>query len=122
VAELLACAADRRRVHDRHELLEVLRQQPVEQRFVAILERGKADVLLQVIRLAAHVLELQGDLLIDCRDARRQQAAQRERVTLLLREGRVLVEQGARDELATALAHGPCFAAYGRPRAVQGVS
>ena len=102
MAELLAGAADRWRVDDRHELLEVLRQQPVEERLVAILERGKADVVLQLVALAADVLELERDLLLDGRDARRQEPAQAERVALGLGEGGVLVEQPVADQRAAA--------------------
>ena len=53
VAELLARPADRRRVDDRQELLEVLGEQPVEERRVAVLERGQADVLLERRRSCA---------------------------------------------------------------------
>ena len=63
VAELLARPPDRRRVDDRQELLEVLGEEPVEQRRVAILERGQPDVLLERVVLAAEVLELELDLL-----------------------------------------------------------
>ena len=47
VAELLAGAPDGRRVDDRQQLLEVLGQDPVEERGVAVLERRQADVLLE---------------------------------------------------------------------------
>ena len=59
VAELLAGPADGRRVDDRHELLEVLEEHAVEERLVAVLQRGQADVALEVVALAADVLELQ---------------------------------------------------------------
>ena len=36
-AELLARQADGRRVHDRHHLLHILRQDPIKQAFVTIL-------------------------------------------------------------------------------------
>src|SRR5439155_9548337 len=57
VTELLARPSDGRGVDDWQELLGMLGQEPVEQRRVAILERGQADVLLQRIVLAAEVLE-----------------------------------------------------------------
>ena len=56
---------DGRRVDDRHELLEVLDEDPVEEGLVAVLERRQADVALEVVALAADVLELQADLLLD---------------------------------------------------------
>ena len=52
VAELLAGAPDGRRVDDRQEFLEVLREQSVEQRGVAILEGGHPDVALERVVLA----------------------------------------------------------------------
>ena len=95
VAELLAGAPDRRRVDDRQELLEVLREQSIEQRRVAVLERGEPDVALQVVVLDAQVLELEGDLLLDRQDAVREQAAEVERVAFVGREGEVLGQQAA---------------------------
>ena len=95
VAELLAGAADGRRVDDRQELVEVLGEQPVEQRRVAVLERGQADVLLERVVLDPDVLELEVDLLLDREDAVREQATQPERVALGGREGEVLRQQAA---------------------------
>ena len=83
VAELLAGAPDRRRVDDRQELLEVLGEEAVEERRVAVLERGQADVPLERVVLAAQVLELELDLLLDGQDAVGEQAAQVERVALV---------------------------------------
>ena len=59
VAELLAGETDRRGVDDRQELLEVLDEQPVEERLVAVLESGQSDVPLEVIGLAPDVLQLE---------------------------------------------------------------
>ena len=98
VAELLAGAPDRRRVDDRQELLEVLREQPVEQRRVAVLERRHPDVALERVVLAAQVLELELDLLLDGQDAVGQQAAQPEGVALVVGEGEVLGQQPAAEE------------------------
>ena len=103
VAELLAGPPDRRRVDDRQELLGVLREQPVEERRVAILERRQADVLLERVRLPAEVLELQLDLLIDRQDAVREEPDEPERGPLVGWEGEVLrqepgPEQGRRPE------------------------
>ena len=98
VAELLARPADGRRVDDRQELLEVLREQPVEQRRVAVLERRHPDVALERVVLVVEVLELELDLLVDGQDAVGQQAAQPERVALVLAEGEVLGQQPAAEE------------------------
>ncbi len=102
VAELLAGKADGRRVDDRQELLEVLDEEPVEQGLVAVLEGGQPDVPLEVVGLAPDVLELQGDLLVDRRHARRQQTVQAEGVALAGREGRALVEERMRHQLVPA--------------------
>ena len=102
VAELLAGEADGRRVDDRQELLEVLDEEPVEERLVAILERGQADVPLEVVGLAADVLELEPDLLVDRRHAWRQQAVQAEGVALAVGECRALVQQRISDQIVPA--------------------
>ena len=98
VAELLARAADRRRVDDREELLEVLGEEPVEQRRVAVLERGEPDVALQVVGLDPEMLELEVDLLVDREDAVGEEAAQPERLALGGREREVLREQSIPEE------------------------
>ena len=98
VAELLARPPDGRRVDDRQELLEVLGEHPVEQRRVAVLERGEADVLLERVGLDPQVLELELDLLVDRQDPVGQQAAQAERLALVRREGQVLGQQPGAEE------------------------
>ena len=102
VAELLAGAPDGRGVHDRQQLLQVLGQDPIEERRVPVLERGEADVLLERIVLPAQPLQLEGDLLLDGHDVVRQQAAQAERVALVRREGEVLGEQPVGEERRAA--------------------
>ena len=89
---------DRRRVDDRQELLEVVGEQPVEERRVAVLERGEADVLLERVGLDPQVLELELDLLLDRQDAGREEAAQPERLALVDREREVLGEQPAAEQ------------------------
>ncbi len=105
MAELLAREADRRRVDDRQELLEIVDEQPVEQGLVAVLERREADVALEVVGLAPDVLQLEGDLLVDRRHARRQQAVEAEGIPLAGGEGRALVEQWLCDKRVTATPH-----------------
>ena len=92
MAEALARQAHGGRVHDGQELFEMVGQDPEEERLVAVLQRHEPDVPLEGIRLAADVLELEGDLLLDPQDLRREEAAQAERIPLLEREGGVLVE------------------------------
>ncbi len=65
VAVLLAGAPDGGRVDDGQELGEVLRQQPVEQRRVAVLECREPDVALERVVLDPQVLQLQLHLLVD---------------------------------------------------------
>ena len=78
VAELLARPTHGGRVDDGHELLDVLHEEPVEERLVAVLQGRQADVLLELVGLAPHVLELQGHLLLDGAHARWEQPAQAE--------------------------------------------
>ena len=80
----------------------MIRQQAVEEGRVAILQRGQADVLLECVVLAAHVLPLQFDLLLDRLDLVRQQTSQPEGLTLVLAKGEVLGEEaGAQQSGAT---------------------
>ena len=104
MAELLAGAPDRRCVDDRQELLQVLGQHAVEQGLVPILERRQADETLEVVGLAACVLELERDLLLDRHHPGGQQPPEGERVAFLVGEGHALVEQGLADEVPTATA------------------
>ncbi len=110
VAELLAREADRRGVDDREELFEVFDEQPVEQGLVAVLESRQSDVAFQVVVLAADVLQLERELLIDRRHTRRDQAVQAMAVSLPCRERRALVEQWLCDQVAPA----PCREVTGR--------
>ena len=73
-------------------------EQPVEQRRVAVLERGQPDVLLERVVLDPEVLELEVDLLIDRQHAIRQQPAEPERVPFGRWEGQVLRQQAAAKE------------------------
>ena len=68
-------------------------QQPVEERLVAVLQRGETDVLLEIVTLAAEMLQLEGDLLLDCHGSPRQQAAKSECRSLVLGESSVLVDR-----------------------------
>jgi len=102
MAELAARLADRRRVDDRGEFLQMIDEQPVEQGLVAVLQRREADVLLQVGRLGPQMLKLKRDLLLDRGAAPGQQPAQAEFRALCLGKCRVLVEQRPAKDLGTA--------------------
>ena len=104
VAELLAGAPDRRRVDDRQELLQVFGQHPVEQGLVPILERRQADETLEIVGLAADVLELERDLLLDRHDPGGQQPRSENASRSSSEKAISLVEQGLADEVPTATA------------------
>ena len=93
VAELLAGEADRRRVDDRHHLVRVLHDQPVEERLVAVLQCLDQDVLRERRLQAMEVLQHTRDLVFLRADVRRQQSAQSERVALRAGERRALVQR-----------------------------
>ena len=99
VAELLAGLAHGRGVDHRHELLEVVGQEPVEERRVAVLQGRQADVLLERVLLARDVLPLELDLLLDGLDPVGQHAAQPEGLALVLAEGEVLGEEACAQQL-----------------------
>jgi hypothetical protein len=90
----LAGEADRRRVDDRRHLVRMLDQQPVEERLVAVVQRAEVDVLLEIARLAAEILEHARELLLLGGDVRRKKAAQLQPIALLFRERGAFVEEG----------------------------
>ena len=77
-AEALATGADRRRVDDRQQLLDVLHQQGVEQRLVGVLQIAQEGVAFQIGGKAAQRREPAADLLVERADGRGQQAVQLE--------------------------------------------
>jgi hypothetical protein len=106
VAELAARLTDRRRIHDRSELVQVVDQQPMEERLVAVLQSGQPDVPLQVVGLATQVFQLQGHLVLDRRHAEGQQTPQRHPVALGMREGGVPVQARLGDECVASVLAG----------------
>ena len=82
-----------RRVDERLHLVDVVAHHAEEQRLVAVVQRVERDVLLEVVGQAAQVAQHPLRLLLQREHVRRQQAAQAERVALLLGERRALVEQ-----------------------------
>ena len=65
VAILLARLADRRRIDDGHHLFRVVDQDAVKERFIAIFGLDQIDVLFQVSRLLAEVLQNSGGVFLD---------------------------------------------------------
>ncbi len=99
VAELLARPPDRRRVDDRQVLLQVRREEAIEQRGVPVLEGRETDVALEVVAFPAEVLVLELQLLLHRQDAVRQEAVEPELGPLVEREREVLGEEPAIEEL-----------------------
>ena len=92
VAERATRFAYRRGVDDRGEFLDVVDEQPVEERLVAIVQRNESDVLLQIISLAADMLELKLHLLLDGGHAPGQQPAKAELIPFRIGERDILVQ------------------------------
>jgi len=86
------------RVNDRHELLEIVEQQPVKERLVTLLQRHEEDVFLEIRRLPAHLCQRPHELRVQLENARRHEPAQPERILLLPRKARALREQGIVDQ------------------------
>jgi len=104
VAVALARLADRRRVDDRHQLLQVLDEHAVEEHLVAVQQTREPDVLLQVEGLRADVLQLELRLLLDRLRRRGQETVQPEAAALLAREGEALVRRRILQQPDAALA------------------
>ena len=104
VAVALARLADGRRIDDGHELVKVLHQHAVEEHLVAVEQTCETDVLLEVDRFLANVLELELHLLPDRLGDRGQKPVQPELVALLRREGEALVRGGILEQPDPALA------------------
>jgi len=112
MAEGAARIADGRGVDDRGEFLDVIDEQPVEEGFVAHVQRGQADVFFQVVGLAPDVLKFEFHLLLDREDPPGQQPAQAGILPLRAGERRALVQHRIFEDLSTA--HQPCARNSGR--------
>ena len=99
VAVGAATLADRRRVDERHHLGDVPLQQHVEQRLVAILQRGEKDVALETAGLALEILVRSGELLVRRRNMRRQQAKEAQCTPLPFGERAPFVQQRTLEHL-----------------------
>ncbi len=84
--------ADRRRVDDRHEFGQVLDQQPVEQRLVAVVQFAQVHVLGQDAGLFGQLAAYPQQLLVDGLHPLRQQTHQSQFLTLGVGECRLFVE------------------------------
>ena len=93
MAEPLAGEADRRGVDERLDLVDVVGDDAEEQRLVAVVQRVERDVFFQIVRQLAQIGHHALGLRLHRKHVRRQQAAQAERIALLLGEGRALVEK-----------------------------
>ena len=89
--ELLAAGTDGRRVDDGQKLFQVPDQRRVEQGLVDVLQFAQEGITFEIGLELAQRLEGTGDLLVQGRDVRRQQAVEMEGVALFLGEGRALV-------------------------------
>ena len=98
-AERRAAGADRRRVDDRQQLLDVLPEQRIEQRFVGILKIAQEGVALEIGGEFAKRLQAAANLILDIHHRRRQQAVQTESVALLVGKGGAFVEAGVGQQL-----------------------
>ena len=94
LAVLLADLPDGGRVDDRHHLVQVLGEKPVEERFVAVLHGTQEEVAVDVLLHLAVVRVGSGHLLLGCEDAGRYQARQPEAVALFQSETGALVQVG----------------------------
>jgi hypothetical protein len=74
VAVFLAGAANRRRVNNRREPLDVLHDDAVKERFVSVKERDQPDILFQWVVFGKEMLEFHRDLLFDVQHGWRQEA------------------------------------------------
>ncbi len=101
MAELLAGEADGGGINDGSEAFEVLDQQPVKERLVAVEESDQADILLEGIVLRKDVLEFHRDLLLDCQDGGRKETFNAEAAAFATSKGGVLILRGVAEHFLT---------------------
>ena len=92
MAELQAGVTHSWRVDQRQETCRIGPEQPVEERFVSILQGGEENVFLEIGRFLIQLLQNSLYLNLFTVDALRQQANQPQRLALGLAEGGRLVE------------------------------
>ena len=106
VAELLAGLADRGRVHDRRELVEVVEEEPVEEGLVPVLKRREEQVAMDVIGHLAVVLERPLLLFLRSRDGVREETLEAEGLALLTREAGAFVQERVLEKREPPHVHG----------------
>ncbi len=89
---LLHGQADRQIVDDGNHFTQMLREQPVKQHFVAIVQSGQIDVLAQRIRQPLVLDVGPPDLCAQRADVRRQQAAEPQGSAFVRAEGSTFVQ------------------------------
>ena len=105
MAPALARLTDGGCVDDREKLFDVLHEKAIEERLVAVLQRGEADVALERVLLSADLDQLHGDLLLEGQDRRREEPVEAEEAALLTAEGRVLIQGWPAEQSLAALLH-----------------
>ena len=94
-----------RRIDDGAHLADMLLEQAVEERFVAVLQRGEIDVALQVVLLAAEALVGANDLSLHRGNLRRKEAQQAQLAPLRFWERAAFVQQGLREDCPPGYRH-----------------
>ena len=105
VAEVAAGQTDRRRVDDRHQLVETINQEPVEQGLVPILKVGELDVLAERMLGVLERLDLARQLLFDVDQPGWEQTFEAQLSPFARRECRAFVDQRIAEHIAAALDH-----------------
>ena len=93
LAEALAGHTDRRGVHDRHRLGDVVAQHSVEQRLVAVLQRAQVDVLVEIVTARGELVPAVLDLLLERLLRGRQQTQEAVLAAFVAGEGGALGRQ-----------------------------
>ena len=93
LAEALARLTDRRGVHDRHGLGDVVSQDSVEERLVAVLQRAQVDVLVEIVTARGELVPAVLGLLVEGLLCGREQTQEAVFAALLAGEGGALGRQ-----------------------------
>ncbi len=99
--EALAAFSHGGRVDDGQHLLDVARDERVEERFIDVLEVAHEGVAGEVVGKRPEGLHAASHLLVERANLRRKQAVEREFVALRLGEGGALVEDGSLQQAKT---------------------
>src|SRR6516162_5501598 len=91
VPVLLAGASYGGRIDDRHQVLNVIEQDPIEQSLIPILKSNHEDISLQIVGLRAETFQSSSDLFFLRTDPGGKQAAKSQRVPFPVRKRNSLV-------------------------------